>query len=615
MRPKDTRSCFIGLRGLVAAALAMLTAACPTPDGPPAAQPTPAPATAAAVIRPSDIRLSDVAAQAGLVHPVICGAPDKPYLIDTNGTGAAVIDYDGDGWMDLYIGNGATLQEWAEGPYPNLLYHNLGDGTFEEVAEKMGVADRAWCSGALAWDYDNDGDSDLSVSNYGPNRLYRNDGGHFTDVAAAAGLVAEGWSMGMAAADYDSDGDLDLFIAHYFFFDLDNPEGNTAQGGDRVCQWKGADVACGPIGFVPEPDRLYRNDGDGTFSDVSEEAGILDAEPGFGMGVLWIDADEDGLLDIYVANDASPNLLYRNLGNGRFAETGDWSGLALGGSAIPQSGMGVTAGDIDGDGREEIFVSNYSHQSNALYVPAGSGMFDDLSALAGLADISFRYLGWGASFFDVENDGDLDLLVANGHVYPEVDEVDPSTSYQQRDLLFVNNGNGVFETWIPPSDCPLTRQTSSRGLVRIDFDNDGDSDILVVALDGPAMLLENRSDTGSWLGISLRGVSGNRQAPGSRVRVVCGDLEQVQVGRLGSSYMSNEDPRLLFGLGPASEASVEVTWPDGTVELWPSLTSQRYHLLVQGGGAAPGSASAQDSPATQEGGAAAVPAEEQEEQP
>jgi hypothetical protein len=533
----------------------------------------------------SAIRFVDIASQAGLVHPVICGAADKPYLIDTNGTGAAVLDYDGDGWMDLYVVHGSTLEDWDRGPTPNRLYRNLGDGTFEEVGERVGVADRAWGSGVLAWDYDNDGDPDLYVTNYGPNRLYRNDGGHFTEVAEEAGLVDLGWSMGAAAADYDSDGDLDLYVAHYFYFDIEDPPGNTGQGGDRICKWRGADVACGPIGFEPEPDRLFRNEGNGSFADVSEEAGILQAEHGHGMGVVWIDLDHDGLQDIYVANDAAPNLAYRNRGDGRFSEIGDWSGLALGESGVPMSGMGVAVGDTDGDGQEEIFISNYSHQSNSLYFHQGAGMYDDLGALAGLGDASFRLLGWGATFFDVELDGDLDLMVANGHVYPQVDEVDPTTSYDQRDQLFLNNGRGGFDEWQPPPDSPLAQETSSRGLVRVDFDNDGDSDLLITGMDGPPMLLRNDTETGShWLGLELEASVGHREPVAARIRVLAGDVAQERVHRLGSSYMASEDPRHLVGLGAATTAVVEVRWPSGKRERWPALESCRYHRLTEGQG-------------------------------
>jgi len=566
---------------VVTLAMWLLCTACPSPqrDQPDGPAPTPARPPSPAIV------FTDIAEPAGLVHPIICGAPDKPFLIDTNGTGAAVLDFDGDGWMDLFVVHGSTMEAWRSGPTPDRLYRNLGDGRFEEVAEQVGVADRAWGAGVLAWDYDNDGDPDLYVTNFGENRLYRNDGGRFTDVAAAAGLLDPGWSNGAAAADFDRDGDLDLYVAHYFVFDISNPPRNTAQGGHMVCKWREADVCCGPIGFEPERDHLYRNDGNGRFTDISAEAGIWDNEPGHGMGVIWFDLEGDGLQDVYVANDAGPNFAYRNLGDGRFAEVGDRSGLALGDTGVPMSSMGIAAGDIDRDGSEEIFVTNYSHQYNSLYRSVGGGMYEDIVALSGLAEPSYRVLGWGTTFFDVEADGDLDLYVANGHVYPQVDVVDPTTSYRQRGQLFLNNGGGGYDEWSPAADSPLARETSSRGVARVDFDNDGDFDLLVNGLDAPPMLLRNDCErAGAWVGVRLRGTRSPRDPAGARVRVTADELVQSQTLHLGSSYMSSEDPRLLFGVGAAGEVAVEVDWPDGGSEQFGPLAVGRYHVLVEGEG-------------------------------
>jgi len=529
------------------------------------------------------IVLTDVSVDAGITHPVLCGTLAKHDLIDTNGTGAAVLDVDQDGLMDLYVVNGSNLELWDDGPTPNLLYRNLGDGRFAEEAAQRGVADTAWGSGALAWDYDNDGDSDLYVTNYGPNRLYRNDGGVFAEVAAVAGLEDDGWSMGAAAADLDRDGDLDLYVAHYFVFDPADPPRSVAYGGTLECKWREADVACGPIDMVPEHDRLYRNEGDGTFAEITQPAGIAASPSGYGMGVVWIDADGDQREDVYVACDASANLLFLNFGDGRFREKGDWTGLSLGLDGVPQSGMGVNAGDLDNDGAEELFVANYSHQTNALYRGDGGGMFEECAAITGLGDVSYRFLGWGAAFFDADSDGDLDIYVGNGHVYPEVDWADPTTSYRQRDLLFLNNGFGSFDRWQPPPASPLDQKTSSRSVVRVDYDNDGDSDLLVVMLDAPAQLLRNdTAAAGSWLGIELVGTSGSRDAAGARVEASTAQGTQLRVKRLGSSYMSSEDPRLLFGLADATEAEVTVHWPGGAVEPWGILAAGRYYRLVEG---------------------------------
>ena len=550
----------------------------PRPSSP-EAPPTGSETSASGKPRPA-ILLTDVAAEAGLVHPVICGTPQKPWLIDTNGTGGAVLDYDGDGRMDLYVVNGATLEDPERGGPPDRLYRNLANGKFEDVTAKAGLDDRAYGSGVLAFDPDGDGDPDLLVTDFPTQRFYRNDGGRFVDATKESGLSGSGWSMGAAAADFDGDGDLDLFVAHYVVLDPKDPPRNTAQGGDRVCQWKGVDVACGPVGLPAEQSRYYRNEGQGRFVDATEEAGFTSAPPAYGMGTVAIDADFDGKLDVYVADDAMPNHLWRNLGGGKFEEAARELGLAVGRDGVPRSGMGIAVGDTDGDGREEIFVTNFSDQENSFFRTEGDGIWEDVGHGSGLGTPSYTRLGWGTTFFDVDSDGDLDLFVANGHVYPEADRADPSTGFRQKSQLYLNDGNGRFTE--APADGALAVVDSFRGAARVDFDDDGDSDLLVVRLDAPPMLLRNDSlRSGHWLGIDLRGKAPNVDAANATVEVRTAGRILRGTKRLGSSYMSSEDPRLLFAIGEATAADVEITWPDGTKQRIEGMAADGYRIVRQ----------------------------------
>ena len=417
------------------------------------------------------VRYVDVTADAGLAgfHHV-SGSPDKNYVIEVTGSGVAALDYDGDGLQDIYLVNGSTLErirQKAAAP-PAALYRNLGGGRFRDVTADAGVANERWGQGVCAGDFDNDGDEDLYVTNFGANRLYRNEGGRFADVAMSAGVAVDSWSTGCAFGDYDGDGWLDLYVAGYVALDVNhlppsplgagNPTtaapsstggqvgmGAAYSAGAAFCTYRGEKVMCGPRGLAGAPDHLFHNNHDGTFTDVTAGAGVTDKKGLYGFGVAWFDMDDDGKLDLLVANDSGPNYVYRNLGNGTFEDVSYASGAALDGNGRDQAHMGIAIGDYDNDGRDDVHVTNFADDFNVLYHNAGGASFNDVSFRAGVAQPSIPFLGWGTSFLDYDNDGWLDLLVVNGHVYPLVDRMDWNTSYAQRALLFRNLGNGRFE--------------------------------------------------------------------------------------------------------------------------------------------------------------------------
>jgi hypothetical protein len=467
------------------------------------------------------------------------------------------------------------------------LYRNNGDGTFTEATDRAGVGEAGWAMGACVGDYNNDGWPDLYVTAFGPNTLYRNNGdGTFTDVTREARVGDPRWSSGCAFGDYDGDGWVDLLVANYVDFRL----GDLPKFGEGAnCQYRGLPVQCGPKGLKGAGDTLYHNNGDGTFTDVSKAAGVSDPNGYYGLGVVWTDLDEDGRPDAFVANDATPNFLYRNEGQGRFSEIAFVAGAAVSESGSSQACMGIALGDYLNTGRFSIFVTNFSEEYNTLYRNECKLTFTDVSYSSGTAPSSLPYVGWGTGFFDLDNDGWLDLLVVNGHVYPQVDTRDLGTKYRQPKLLYVNQHNGTFREVSRDAGMALSVPRVSRGAAFGDLDNDGDIDIVVGDLDGAPMILRNDGGNRSnWITLELKGARGNRLALGARVKLVSGASTQVNEVRSGASYLSQNDLPLHFGLGKAERVDrVEIRWPSGKTDVLTNLATRRFYTVKEGEGIVP----------------------------
>jgi len=516
------------------------------------------------------IRFEDVTLTAGLSLERVVSR-DKRYLIETTGGGVAFFDYDNDGWLDIYLTNCPTVDSFkAKQVYPNRLYHNNRDRTFTDVSERAGVEFRGWSMGASVADYDGDGDLDLYLTNFGPNVLYRNNGdGTFSDVTDQARVGDARYSTSSGWADYDRDGDLDLFVANYVEMDL---EKLPAFGQGRYCLYRSLQVLCGPNGLKGAGDSLHRNNGDGSFTDVSQAAGVSDARGYYGLGVAWGDFDDDGDADLYVANDTNPNYLYWNLGNGVFREGGLLSGAAVDANGKARAGMGIAVGDYDNDGKLDLSVSNFSEEANALFHNRGSGTFSDQAAIAGIATLTLPRLGWGTFFADFDNDGWKDLFVANGHVYPQVDSVDIGTQYRQPCLLFRNLGNAKFANVTPLAGSALTEPRAYRGAALGDFDNDGDLDVLVMDLDGGPHLWENRVP-GATSFVRVK-------APvGSKVTIETEAGTQMDEIRASGSYQSACEPVAHFGLGRMERVGrLTVRFPNGRTRVFESVKSREVLL-------------------------------------
>jgi enediyne biosynthesis protein E4 len=513
------------------------------------------------------ISFSDVARSSGINFHLTCGSPEKRYIMETMCGGVAVFDYDNDGWMDIYLVNGSTLADISAGKCnQGKLYHNNHDGTFTDVTAKAGLTHCGWGFGAAVGDYDNDGWEDLYVTYLNGGVLYHNNhDGTFTDVTAKAGVGNTGnWGTSAAFGDYDGDGNLDLYVANYVDLDLDHL---PAFGQGPFCQYRGIPVSCGPRGLKGGRDRLYHNNGDGTFTDVTEK---LNIDPGsyYGLGVLWLDYDQDGCLDLLVADDSSPSLLYHNNCHGGFEEVGTQAGVAYSADGREQAGMGVDTADYDNDGWPDIAKTNFSDDTNNLYHNDHNGEFTDMAGPAGFGPISIPFLGFGVKFADFDNDGWPEIFVANGHVNPQVDQHSFGVTYAERPLLFHNLQNGKFAEIGEHSGAALARRYVGRGLAAADFLNRGTEDLLMTVLDGSPLLLRNETaGSAHWLRIKTIGSRSNRDGFGARVQIKAGGLTQTAEVRANSSFESASDPRLHFGLGKADRVDeITIRWPSAKVE-------------------------------------------------
>ena len=541
--------------------------------------------------------ITDKTAVANFKHHA--GTSEKNYIFEVPSGGVAVFDYDGDGLPDIYFVNGSTVPALLnkEKPPHAALYHNLGNWKFEDVTAKAGVANDRWGMGVAIGDYDNDGWPDMYVTNWGVSRLYHNNGdGTFVDVAEKLGVARKGWSTGATWGDYDGDGRLDLFVPGYLDIDLNNLPQSPADANKpgasakSFCQFRGAPVMCGPRRLKGEGDTLYHQKPDGTFEDVSVKAGVNDPDGYYGFASAFVKANDDDLLDLLVVNDSTPKQFYINKGNGTFEEVGYPSGVALNENGREQAGMGVAIGDYDHSGRLSFHITNFSDDSNVLYHNDGEGNFSDVTFLAGLGEVTLPFLGWGTSFIDYDNDGWLDLIVANGHVYPAVDAHQWGTSYAQQPLLFRNLRDGKFERVGAAPGSGLAREWCSRGLAIGDFDGDGRVDIVINNVDSKPTLLRNvTTPVGHWVAFRLAGDPSKkspRDAIGATVYVTTGTTRQRQDVISGGGYASQNDMTLHFGIGAATSVDlIEVKWPDGTLETFKSTGIDQVFKLVEGKGA------------------------------
>lgn len=536
---------------------------------------------------PFNARFTDIAAQAGLTAPTIYGGIDKKdFIIETVGCGCAFIDYDNDGWLDIFVLSGTRITDAPSGA-TNRLYKNNRDGTFTDVTEKSGLHRAGWASAVCVGDFDNDGFDDLFLTYWGQNALYRNNGnGTFTDITQKAGLAGDPsqWSSGCSFVDYDRDGHLDLFVSSYLQFDFKR---TPVPGENGNCNWKGVPVNCGPRGLPPGKLTLYRNKGDGTFTDVSEAAGIKKAFAGYAMTVASADFDNDGWPDIYVACDSTPSFLFMNNRDGTFREEGLIRGVALNEDGMEQAGMGVGIGDFNLDGNLDIFKTHFADDTNILYRNDGKGNFDDVTSQAGLG-VETRFIGWGAGIVDLDNDGNPDLFFVTGNVYPEIEKKLSTYPLKTPRVVFRNLGGGRFEELIDEAGPGVAAPHASRGCAFGDFDNDGDIDMLIVNMNEPPSLLRNDvTGKSNWLKVKLVGVKSNRSAIGARVTASYGGKKQAQEVMSQNSFYSASDPRLHFGLGAAAAADLQIRWPSGQKQEFSKVSANRIVTIREDRGILP----------------------------
>ena len=534
------------------------------------------------------VNFTDLAEKAGLTAQNIFGGIDtKKYIIETTGNGVAIFDYDNDGWPDIFLVNGTRLEGFPAGKgATNRLYHNNHDGTFTEVTAKAGLTATGWGQGVCVGDYDNDGWEDLYITYYGKNKLYHNDHGLFTDVAEKSAVAGSGkaWGTGCAFIDYDRDGHLDLVVANYVDFDLATA---PAPGERPTCIWKGVPVMCGPRGLAGAKNILYHNRGDGTFEDATTKARIDRTDGHYAFSVSTLDFDEDGWTDIFIACDSTPSILYRNNHDGTFTDVAVTAGAAFNEDGREQAGMGSTIGDFDGDGHLDIFKTNFSDDTSTLYRNDGDGTFTDATTAAGLG-LYTQYLGWGTMFLDIDNDGWPDLLLVNGHVYPEVDSQHLGSSYKEPRILFHNNGDGTFTDISASAGVAIATSASSRGLAVGDLWNDGRISAVINNMNAaPSLLVNQVRNSNHWIAIRTVGTKSNRDGIGARIRVKTPTRVLVEEVRSGSSYISNNDMRAHFGLGKSDKIEwVEIRWPSGLTERFPGIGIDKIHTLEEGTGSA-----------------------------
>lgn len=537
--------------------------------------------------RPFPVTFSDVAREAGLRMSFTSGnEQSKKYIIEANGTGVAFIDYDADGRQDIFLVNGSRLDGFPKGDAPtNRLYRNVGNGRFEDATRAANLAHSGWGNGVCVADFDNDGFDDMYVTYWGANVLYRNNGkGGFEDVTGRAGVGGSGkeWSSGCTFLDYDRDGHLDLFVTSYQDFDLARA---PAPGKASNCEWKGMSVFCGPRGLPFGKATLYHNRGDGTFEDVSEKAGIRSVRDFYAFTAVAADLNEDGWTDLYIACDSTPSIFFRNNKDGTFSDIATETGVAYNEHGFEQGGMGVAVGDFDNDGRLDLLKTNFTGDYPNLYRNQGGGIFEDVVVKAGLA-VNPKYVGWGVGFVDLDNDGWKDVFQVNGHVYPELDRASGEEKYRNPRLVYRNLGGGRFEDVSVMVGPGVAERRSSRGAAFGDFDNDGAVDVVIMNMGEAPSLLRNglRSDN-HWIKVKLEGTKSNRSAIGATVTVEAGGMKQTDAVLSQSSYISHNDSRLHFGLGKADRVDkFTVRWPNGLVEQFPGAAAGRLVLLIESSG-------------------------------
>jgi len=538
--------------------------------------------------KPFHAQFVNVAQSAGLRSPVIYGAANDStghadYLLEVMGCGAAFLDYDNDGWLDIILLTGRRFGATPDGATIRL-YRNNRDGTFSDVSHKAGLSRSLWATGITVADYDNDGFDDVFITGWGQNILFHNNGdGTFSDVTEKAGLIHPGdrYGTGCTWIDYDRDGRLDLFVSHYAVFDRKKI---PPRGQDPACNYNGVATLCGPAGLDQESCRLYRNNGDGTFSDVSAKSGILAVKPGYGLTAAATDFDGDGWPDIYVACDSTPSLFFHNNHDGTFTEEGLERGVSLSEDGQEQAGMGLGIGDVHGDGCLDIFKTHFRGDTQVLYRNNGKGFFRDVTVRAGLG-VETRFVGWGAAIVDLDNDGFADIFFTTGMVYPEVEGKLRNAAWKTPNVIFRNLGGGRFEELAGEAGPGVTEAHSSRGAAFGDFDNDGDVDVLIVNLNEPPSLLRNDvSGTGHWLKVLLVGTASNRSAIGAQVVAKYGETRQAQAVLAQSSYLSVNDRRLHFGLGDSTAADLEIRWPNGGRESVSKVAADQLVVIREGSG-------------------------------